>query len=490
VDDQGDFAFAPATELLEGLKSGRWSSHELVVGLRERILKYNPSLNAIIVDRLDQAELGARQADHRRQHGDVAPLLGLPITIKEAIDVAGLPATSGMPEFANRVPEWDAPLVEKLKNAGAIIMGKTNLPYACNDWQANSPIYGTTNNPWDLTRTPGGSTGGGSAALAAGLTPLEIGSDIGGSVRFPAAFTGVFGHRQSETLVSQSGHFPGHQLPNRAVVLNIMGPLARTAQDLELALDIMSGAELGEDTAWTVDLPPARRGQLSEFRVAVMPDLDWLPLSADVLAGRERALDALIAAGASVEQAMPDGFGDLREFHLNYSRLLRSVTMIDIDEDGRRRMLELARHRGDFFDQTVTDVLTGSPADFIIWHGRREQFREAYRNFFKEYDILLAPITLTTAFKHIPSTEAGLDDYSRMFPVDGVEIPYDYQVVYPGLATHCGQPATAFPAGFSDDGLPVGLQAIGPYLEDRTPLRFASLLADELGGFLAPPDFM
>jgi amidase len=489
VSDFDDLIYASATEMIAGLRRGDWSSHELVVSLRERILKHNPALNAIIVDRLEEAEQDARRADNRRKDGDDALLLGLPMTIKEAIDVAGLPATGGMPEHVNRVPQHDAPIVRSLKQAGAIILGKTNIPYACNDWQANSPVYGVTNNPWDLERTPGGSTGGGSAALAAGMTPLEIGSDIGGSVRFPAAFTGVYGHRQSETLLPQSGHFPGHALPNRAVVLNIMGPLARTADDIELALDVMAGPELGEDVAWRVELPAGRADQLADFRVAVFPDLDWLPISADVLAARERVVSVLRDAGALVDEANPDGFGDLRDFHRNYGRLLRSVTSTDIDAEEREKMLELSRARGDQFDGVVEDALNGSPADFVIWHGRREQYRQMYREFFTRYDILLAPITLTTAFRHIASEESGLDDYLRLFPVDGVEVPYDYQVVYPGLATHCGQPATAFPAGLSDDGLPVGLQAIGPYLEDRTPIRFTALLAQEIGGFTPPPGY-
>jgi amidase len=487
VSKSDDIAFAPAVTLIEGLRAGHWSSHELVLSLRDRIMKHNPALNAIIIDRLDQAETEAKAADKRRSEGEDAPLLGLPITIKESIDVAGLPGTSGMPENASRVPEHDAPLVRSLKAAGAIIMGKTNLPYACNDWQANSPVYGTTNNPWDHSRTPGGSTGGGSAALAAGLTPLEIGSDIGGSVRFPAAFCGVYGHRQSETLVPQSGHFPGHVLPNRSVVLNIMGPLARSADDLELALETMAGPELGEDAAWNVVIPAARADRLKDFRVVVFPDLDWLPLSRDVRDTRSRVIEALEQTGASVEEASPAGFGDMREFHRTYSRLLRSVTSTDLDEEGRDQLLEMARARGDQFDGTVVDALKGTPADFIIWHGEREHYRQAYRDFFEKYDILLAPITLTTAFEHIPSEKAGLDDYLRMFSVDKHQVPYDYQVVYPGLSTLCGQPATAFPAGLSDDGLPVGLQAIGPYLEDRTPIRFTALLADEIGGFVSPP---
>jgi amidase len=484
-----DRVFDSAVSLLNGLRAGTMSSVEIVTELRDRVLKHNPSLNAIILDRFDQALEEASQADERRANGDQRPLLGLPMTIKESIDVAGLPATSGMPEHSGRVPDQDAPLVRSLKAAGAIITGKTNLPYACNDWQANSPIYGTTNNPWDHSRTPGGSTGGGSAALAAGLTPLEIGSDIGGSVRVPASFCGVYGHRQSETLVPQSGHFPGHRLPNRAVVLNIMGPLSRHAEDLELALDVMAGPEEGESTAWTVNLPFARHESLADFRIAVFPEIDWLPVSADVLEAQEHVTKALRDSGATVEVAGPESFDDMRDFHRLYCRLLRSVTSLDLDEKARAELLELAETRQDQFDHTVKDALNGTPADFVIWHGQREAYRQAYREFFSRYDVLLAPITLTTAFKHIPSEKAGLDDYLRMFPVDDASVPYDYQVVYPGLATMCGQPATAFPAGISGEGLPIGLQAIGPYLEDRTPIRFTQLLAEEYGGFQAPPDY-
>jgi amidase len=489
VNCESDPSFLSARELIAGMKSRQLSSRELVARLRNRFQQTNPTLNAIVIERFDEAESEAAETDRLRSNGDDRPLLGLPITIKEAIDVAGMPATGGMPEFRDRVPERDAPLVTSLKQAGAVILGKTNIPYACNDWQASSPVYGTTNNPWDLTRTPGGSTGGGSAALAAGMTPLEMGSDIGGSVRVPASFCGVYGHRQSETLVPQSGHFPGHALPNRAVVLNIMGPLARTAKDLELALDVISGPEVGEDAAWRVSLPPARSERLSDFRVALFPDLDWVPVSDDVRIALSRVLTSLERAGCNVETAAPAGFGDLREFHMTYCRLLRAVTMIDLDSDSRNAMLALAQRRDDYFDSAVADVVNGSPTDLILWHAQRERYRQAYRDFFTKYDVLLAPITLTTAFEHIPSERAGLDDYLRTLSVDGVEIPYDYQVVYPGLATLCGQPATAFPAGLSTAGLPVGLQVIGPYLEDRTPIRFAQLLADQIGGFVSPPDY-
>jgi amidase len=201
------------------------------------------------------------------------------MTIKELFEVQGFRWTAGDPQFAERVAAQNAPSVQALINAGAIVFGVTNSPLNGLDHQSYNEVYGTTNNPWDLERTPGGSTGGGAAALASGMTPLEVGSDIGGSVRVPAAFCGVYGHRQSETLIPQSGHIPGHTLPNRAVVLNIMGPLARTADDLELALDVMAGPEIGEDVAWSVSLPPSRAERLRDFRVAVFPELDWLPVS-------------------------------------------------------------------------------------------------------------------------------------------------------------------------------------------------------------------
>jgi amidase len=481
--------FLPATEMLRGLIGRRWSSVELVTELRSQIARHNPTLNAIIVDRLDEAEDDAGAADEKRAAGDLTPLLGLPLTIKESIDVAGLPTTGGMPEHSERVPDRDAPLVRSLKEAGAIILGKTNLPYACDDWQANSPVYGRTNNPWDLDRTPGGSTGGGSAALASGMTPLEMGSDIGGSIRFPAAFCGVYGHRQSETLVPRSGHFPGYSNPNPAMVLNVMGPLARTPADLELALDIICGPEPIEDVAWDVTLPESRHIRLDEFRVAVFPFLDWLPVSQAVSSAQQRVVDALSRRGIQVVEDSPEEFGDLREYHRTYKRLLSSVTSVDLDQEARERLISTARDRGGEFDETVIDALDGTPADFLRWHQKRETYRQRYREFFERYDILLAPITLTPPFQHKESTQPGLDDYHRTIDIDGVEIDYDLQVVYPALTTLCGQPSTAFPAGLGEDGLPVALQAIGPYLEDRTPLRFVELLAQEIGGFMPPPGY-
>src|SRR5581483_2431163 len=224
----------------------------------------------------------------------------------------------------HRAPS-DSLLVRRLREAGAIIIGKTNIPPMLADWQADNPLFGRTNNPWALDRTPGGSTGGGGAALAAGLTPLEFGSDIGGSIRYPASWCGVYGHRPSVGVVPQSGHFPGSALPNPAITLPVLGPLARTAEDLELALDVVAGPDVGDEVAWRLELPPARRTRLADLRVAVLPRPDWLPIDPEIAAGIETLASRLSHIGARVGEAQPDGFGDLREHHALYWTMLSAV---------------------------------------------------------------------------------------------------------------------------------------------------------------------
>ena len=275
-------AFTSATTMLEALNKRQVSAIELLEMHLRRIERYNPALNAIVTFDIEHAKKNAIAADEARIKGKHGALLGLPITIKDTIDVEGLPGTAGVEQYKDRRPEHDAPLVARVRAAGAVIMGKTNIPPYAGDWQSANPVFGRTNNPWDLSRTPGGSTGGGAAALAAGLTPLEFGSDIGGSIRIPAAFCGVFGHKPSDTAVPRSGHFPGSPLPNTATALSALGPLARDAHDLELALDVIAGPAIGEDTSWHLQLPPARHERLSDFRVALLPPLLWLPVDAEI----------------------------------------------------------------------------------------------------------------------------------------------------------------------------------------------------------------
>ncbi len=415
-------------------------------------------------------------ADEARASGHALPLAGLPVTIKDQIDVAGLRTTGGNPERAEHRAESDAPNVARLRAAGAIILGKTNVPNT-GDWQASNPLFGRTNNPWNLEMTSGGSTGG-AAAVATGMSPLELGSDIGGSVRIPAAYCGILGHKPSETAM------PKGSLPNPAVPLTVQGPLARAAEDLELALNIMAGPVEGEDVAWRLNIPLARGNQLSDFSVAVLPRLDWLPCDDETLAAQERLAGRLSSAGAKVEEIAPDGFGDFEDYYLSYLSLLNSMVARGLPEHVRERAVGRLKENGDAISLAKARGMEASIADYIGWIEEREHYRRKYRAFFRDWDVLLTPVTLCPAYPH--TEERWLD---RKLIVNGEPAHYDLLSAYPSLATFTGQAATNFPVGLNSDGLPLSLQAIGPYLEDRTSIRFAGLVGAEFGGFEAPPGF-
>lgn len=479
-------AFASARALLRALDERRLSATELLEWYLRRIRCYNPALNAVVVLNEEEARQSAIQADKRRARGERGALLGLPLTIKESLDVAGLPGTIGVPRFARRRAEKDARIVERARNAGAVILGKTNVPPYLADWQTNNPIYGRTNNPWNLAYTSGGSTGGGAAALAAGLTPLEFGSDIAGSIRVPAAFCGVMGHKPSETALPRSGNFPGSPLPNAAMVMAVEGLMAREACDLELALDVVAGPDVGEESAWHLQIPEARHERLADFRVALLPPLPWLPVDAEILAAQEHLVQGLRRCGAQVKEARPEGFEDLSDYYGLYLRFL--FAMKSTRSSHEERLKDAAQFRGqaqsDPFMQANAEGLEASAADYLNWHTQRESYRAAWRAFFGEWDVLLAPVNITPAFPHtdVPWPQRSLE-------INGQQVFYGRQNVYPAIATLCGQPATAFPTGFTRAGLPIGLQVIGPYLEDRTPIRFAELVAQEFGGYQRPPGY-
>jgi amidase len=468
--------FASATEMLEALDSRRVSARELIELHIGRIERYNPRINVIVSEAFEDARRAALDADREREAGRNLPLTGLPVTIKDQIDVAGLPTTGGNPERAGHRAEADAPNVARLRSAGAIILGKTNVP-ASGDWQASNPLFGTTNNPWNIERTSGGSTGG-AAAVATGMCPLELGSDIGGSVRIPAAYCGVFAHKPSETAM------PKGTLPNPALPMTVQGPLARHANDLELALDIMAGPVDGEDVGWRLTIPRARAERLDQLNVAVLPRLAWLPCDDETLAAQEALAGRLSAAGANVQEIVPDGFGDLHDYYGAYLSLLNAMVTRGLPEHVRKRSIQRLEENGDDISLAKARGMAASIADYIGWIEQRERYRKLYRDFFRDWDVLLTPVTLCPAYPH--TTERWLD---RRLDVNGEPAHYDLLSAYPSFATLTGQPATNFPAGLSRDGLPLGLQAIGPYLEDRTPIRFAALVAAEFGGFQIPPGF-
>ena len=479
--------FATAQSMLEALRTKRISARELLAWHLERIARSNPDLNAIVTFNEEQARQRAAQADAAIAKGVLlGPLHGLPVTIKDCIEVAGLPTTAGVPQRAHAISTTTAPVAQSVLDAGAVLLGKTNLPPYATDWQTSNALFGRTNNPWDRTRTPGGSTGGGAAALAAGLTALELGSDLGGSLRIPPAFCGVYGHRPSETAVPRSGHIPGSPLENPAIVMNVMGPLARSAADLDLALSIIAEPVVGEDMAWRLMFPPVRHSALADFRVAVLPPVPWLPVDGEILAALDDLAARLRLLGAWVEEVQPEGF-DLWQHHEAYAMLLSVIAFAHLDEEERAQVVALLHQSSDRFANAQLVGVNATVAQFIGMHGRRERYRALFRAFFRDFDVLLAPVTITPAFPHISDQVPLL---KRTLQVNGTAVPYLYLPIYAGVAAYSGLPATAFPWGRTRGGLPIGLQAIGPYLEDRTTIAFASLLEREFGGFTPPPDYL
>jgi amidase len=483
-------AFTTATGMLAALRARQISAVELLALHERRHARYHPALNAIVQTSFETARQAAEAADARRARGEDAPLLGLPMTLKESINVRGLRTTIGMPGWKEFRSEHDAPVTARVKAAGAVLMGKTNVPPMLADWQSNNPIYGRTSNPWDRSRTPGGSSGGSAAALAAGLTPLEFGSDIGGSIRVPAAFCGVYGHRPSETAMPRSGQFPFPPMPNPAVFMGVQGPMARCAEDLELALDVAAGPDTGEDVGWRLTLPPARRQRLTEFRVAVLPSIAWVPLDAEIGAAIDSLAAALGRLGCQVKSVQPPELGDFRQHYALYLSLLASVQFSRVPPETRRTRLDVMRTRDDDWSRAFQRGAESTAPDYIAWVGQREQVRAAWRAFFTDWDILIAPSFFTPAYPHWdkpwPDTEASI---RKTLDVNGKAVLEELGLFYPSVATVAGQPATALPVGLTRGGLPIGVQAIGPYLEDRTPLRFAALLAQELGSFKPPPGY-
>lgn len=466
--------------------AGEVTSVELTDEAIARIERDDEVINAICVPDFDRARAAARRADQARASGEDRPLLGIPVTVKESYNMAGLPTTWGMPLQRNYVPSEDAVQVSRLEAAGAVVLGKTNVPLGLQDIQSFNEIYGTTNNPWDHARTSGGSSGGSAAALACGFGALSIGSDMAGSLRTPAHFCGVYAHKPTLGLAATRGMVapPAQALPVD-LDLAVVGPMARTARDLTLLLDVMAGPDpLTLGVAYDVTLPPARHERLCDFRVLVIDEHPLIPTGSAVRAGVNRVAEALVDSGARVERhssLLPD----VTEASTLYMQLLFSGSVayfpVDEYEQLRSRAAELSAD-DQSLDAARLRAMVFSHRDWLAVNSRRELHRHGWRQLFAEFDAVVCPITPTPAFPH----DHDPDLLKRRIDIDGVEYPYFDQLVWAGLATMPGLPATAIPAGRSPEGLPVGVQLIGPMFEDRTPLRLAELLEQKIGGFQAP----
>ncbi len=479
------FAFRPAGALAAMIRRREIGCLELLELYIERADRHNPALNAIVVWDREGARERARAADAALAAGESwGPLHGVPITVKESFDVAGLPTTWGLPQLRNNVPRSDAVVVERLKAAGAVLFGKTNVPRLLADWQTFNEVYGTTNNPWDLGRTPGGSSGGSAAALAAGLTALEAGSDIGASIRNPAHYCGVYGHKPTYGIVP----IRGQALPGvlAAPDISVAGPLARSAEDLALALGILAGPDLLDAPGWRLELPAPRRRSLAEYRVAVMLDDPNCPIDAAYADRIQAVADAVAKAGATVsDRARPEI--DTHRSHALYIQLLRGVTTArwsaEAFAEAKRRAAALDP-ADDGYDARQTRAAVQYHRDWIAADEERTHMRWAWARFFEEWDVLLCPAASSAAFPHDQEGER----HERMITVNGRPQSSVDQLFWAGLGSVVYLPATVAPAG-TVSGLPVGVQILGPHLGDLATIDFARLLAERIGGFVPPPGY-
>jgi amidase len=473
--------FASAMGAAEAIRKKQISSFELTQKTFVRIDKFNPQLNAFAYQLREDALARAKQADEAQAGGKSLGILhGVPVHVKESFAVAGSPCTWGIPALKDSRAPSDSEVVTRLRDAGAVLIGATNVPIALDDWQSYNQIYGTTNNPWDVKRTPGGSSGGSASALAAGLGYLSVGSDIGGSIRVPAHFCGVYGHKPTLDLIDMQGHSPGGhpQDPGFSTLLAVGGPLARSAEDLLAALRVLGGPAGYSAKAWKWELPAARHESLREFRVGYVLDDPYCPVTLETKAVLEKTIQKLERSGATLKQGWPAGV-KLEELNRNYRFHLNAFKFsVETPEQQEAERKEPA---------ASGEVMPGL-ASFAEWQQqnmRRLRYRAQWQSYFDEFDVFLLPVAFTTAFAHDHSEPK---DRRKIATVHG---PRDYDDIWSWIApaTLTGCPATIAPVGFGEGGLPIGLQVMGPYWEDATPIIFAKLLARVLGGFVAPPGY-
>jgi amidase len=438
----------------------------------------------------ERARGAAAAADVALARGETRALLGVPMTVKESFNIAGLPTTWGVPHFKHFLPKEDALIISRVKNAGAVILGKTNVPLMLSDWQSYNDIYGTTNNPWDLGRTPGGSSGGSAAALACGLGALSLGSDMGGSLRAPAHYCGVYAHKPTLGLVPGRGQTPPGVPPlPRESDLAVVGPMTRSAADLALALDVIAGPD--EERAgigYRLALRPARHDDLKSYRVLITDKHPLGPTASAVRAALGRLSERLVHAGVKVAHTSPL-LPDPAESARLYTRLLSSLWGAGLPSGAYAKIRNEAEALSPHARSLAAERTRGavmSHRDWLAADAARARLQQQWSELFREWDVVLCPTMPTPAFPHDHSSPIE----SRHIRIDGKSYSYlDALIVWAELASTPGLPATVAPIDRSESGLPIGVQIIGPYLEDRTTIAFAGLLEREFGGFAPPPGY-
>jgi amidase len=488
---KSQWSFKTAVELSAALAAKKVSAVELAQDVIGRIERHDAKINAVCVRDFERGLAAARAADAALARGEHKPLLGIPMTVKESYNVAGLPTTWGNPAQKDFVPAEDALPISRVKDAGGVILAKTNVPIGLGDWQSYNDIYGTTNNPFDLGRTPGGSSGGSSAAVAAGYGALSLGSDIGGSLRVPAFHCGIYAHKPTFDLVAMRGHMPPPMPPLPSIRdLSVIGPMARGAADLSLLLDAIAGPDpLEAGKGYKLALPPPRHNELKNFRILLIDTDPVMPTDKAVRGTLDRLATNLTRSGVNVDRnspLLPDFAASTRLYMRMLMSFLSASFLPEVYADAKAAAEALSPNDNSLAAERLRGIAL-SHRDWLMADGGRSRLRAQWRDLFKTYDVVICPIMPTPAYPHDHSGDG--DQETRRIKIDGKDYVYPDQLAWPGIATLPGLPSTAIPTGFAPDGLPVGVQIVGPWLEDRTPLRLAELIEREFGGFKPPKMF-
>lgn len=482
-----DLAFASATELAAAIQRREISAVELLRLYLDRVDHYNEALNAIVVDIREQALEDAAAADKALADGKpTGPFHGVPMTFKESYNLVGTPTTFGNPDWKDNIASEDAEAVRKLKAAGAVVFGKTNVPLSLADFQSYNDIYGTTNNPYNHERIPGGSSGGSAAALAAGLTGLEAGSDIGGSIRNPAHFCGIFGHKPTHGLVWMRGHSPPGDIRSKGDI-SVIGPMARSATDLDTALREMAGPDDIMARGYQLNLPELETAGLKGLRVAVWSDDEFCPVDQEVRARVEAVADACRAAGASVDDQARPAFS-AEHTHETYQNLLQATMAARTPEESYESLKRYVERLDPKDNSESARIFRAQVSSFKEWKENnelRDHLRWQWHQFFADYDVLLTPMMPTAAFEH-DHRKFG----ERTITVNNEERPYFDQVFWAGLTGVSYLPSTVIPTGLNPAGLPIGVQIVGPEYGDLITIGVAKALEAEGFRFVPPPAYL
>lgn len=455
-----DIVFSSTAQLAAAIRAGRVSAVKVLEAHLAQIERHNPALNAIITMDAEPARERARAADQALAHGEVwGPLHGVPFTLKDAHATAGMRTTTGFPPL-DHVPQEDSTVTARLKAAGGILIGKTNVAAMLGDpAQSNNPIFGRTHNPWNVERTPGGSSGGAAAALAAGMTPFEIGTDLAGSIRIPAHFCGVFGLKPTEHRVSLAGLIPGLSAPRSVRIMSCIGPMARTVEDLALLYPIIAGPDGRDTEVQPVPVEDVPELELKELRIAFAPTFPGFPVAADICAALNDLVQQLSRFGATVEKA--------------------ALPALDFNQELSSAGELIGMAIGAF--QPEENRPPATLAQYLEALHRRDQSILAWEQLFDEWDVLLCPPSMTTAFPHC---EMGSPLY-----VDGQEVSYWLVNAHTTLFNYTGHPAVVLPYKLDREGLPIGVQIVGKRWGESRLLGIAKALSEVTGGFRRPPGY-